>query len=215
MFRKLFGRDQGKAGPEALPMIRNVTIGRTVVLDALAWRRFGGATRFALDRDTLEITAQGSVALDDGAFVHRFYTDDHIMLQAVSDDREGRTANDFTLFVPWRSSYPATPADRRAWSDRLRAPRFTDEGLAEYRRYWFDDESPRQDPVAFWEDVHERRERDAAPYARIFQTCMLFARDLPDEGRELLLAITVEPQSGDLTHDIMIGLPLTVGDFRA
>lgn len=215
MFRKIFGRDHGKTEPDTLPVVRNVTIGRTVVLDPLAWRRFGGATRFVLDRDTLEITAQGLIALDDGAFVHRFYTDDHVMLQAVSDDREGQAANDFTLFIPWRSAYPANSADQRVWNDRIRAPRFTDEGLAEYARFWFDDESARQEPVAFWESVHDSREADAPPYARIYQSCMLFARELPDEGRELLLAITVEPQKGDLTHDIMIGLPLTVGEFKA
>lgn len=49
MFGKLFGRKD--APRETLPVIRNVTIGRTVVLDPLAWRRFGSETRFALDRD--------------------------------------------------------------------------------------------------------------------------------------------------------------------
>lgn len=214
MFRKLFGRDAGKTEP-ALPVIRNVTIGRTVVLDPLTWRRFGGATRFSLDRDTLEITAQGLVALDDGAFVHRFYTDDHLMLQAVSDDRDGATANDFTLFTPWRSLYPGSAADQRGWDDRIRAPSFIDEGLPEYGRYWFDAETERQEPVTFWETVRDSRDLEAPPYARLFQSCMLFARELPEEGRELLLAITLEPQQGERTHEIMIGLPLTVGEFSA
>src|SRR5688572_4684428 len=98
MFGKLFGSGKKPAEPvRALPVIRNVTIGRTVILDPLIWRRHGGDLKFELDRDTLEITAQGVIALDDGAFVHRFYTDDHLMLQVVSDDRDGQLANDFTV----------------------------------------------------------------------------------------------------------------------
>ncbi|WP_309644499.1 DUF2491 family protein [Phenylobacterium sp.] len=214
MFRKLFGKDTPKLAPPALPVVRNVTIGRTVILDPLTWRRFGSDTKFALDRDTLEITAQGVIALDDGAFVHRFYTDDHVMLQAVSDDREGQSANDFTLFTPWRSAYPGTSAQGRIWADKLRSPVFMEDDLPVYRRFWFDEETPEQAPVTFWENVFEDRAA-LETYARLFQTCMLFHRDLPDEGRELLLALTLEPEKGDVTQEIMIGLPLAVGEFKA
>jgi hypothetical protein len=214
MFGKLFGgKDETRS---ALPIIRNVTIGRTVVLDPLAWRRLGEETRFALDRDTLEITAQGLIKLNDGAFVHRFYTDDEILFQVVSDDREGQKANDFTVFVPWASAYPADRADRDLWAQRLRASTFQPEGLPEYRRLWFGDEAAEQDPVTLWEDVYY--DRDArAPDRRLFQTTMLFHRDLAGgEGRELLLALTLEPEdSKDVSHEIMIGLPLSVGEFRA
>lgn len=214
MFRKIFGKGPQEPQAPALPVVRNVTIGRTVILDPLMWRRFGEATRFNLQRDTLQITAQGLVALDDGAFVHRFYTDDHVMFQAVSDDRAGQEANDFTVFVPWTSGYPANPADRRIWADRLRAPTFQDGDLPTYRRFWFDEESPDQPPVAFWEEVFDDRAA-ATPYARLYQSCMLFHRDLPDEGRELLLAMSLEPEKGDITHEIMVGLPLAFGEFKA
>jgi hypothetical protein len=213
MFSKLFGRG-GKSAGSGLPIVRNVTIGRTVVLDPLTWRRFGSDVRFTLDRDTLSITAQGLVALDDGAFVHRFYTDDHIMFQAVSDDREGQLANDFTLFAPWTSEYPGGSAERAEWADRLRAPTFTPPDLPAYRRFWFSEESVDQAPVTFWEEVFDDREAQA-PYARLYQSCMLFHRDLPDEGRELLLAITLEPEGGERSHEIMIGLPLSAGEFSA
>jgi hypothetical protein len=214
MFGKLFGgKDESRS---ALPVIRNVTIGRTVVLDPLAWRRLGNDTRFALDRDTLEITAQGLIKLNDGAFVHRFYTDDEILFQVVADDREGQKANDFTVFVPWASEYPSDRADRDLWAQRLRARTFQPEGLPEYRRLWFGDEAVEQDPVTLWEDVYY--DRDArTPDRRLFQTTMLFHRDLADgDGRELLLALTLEPEdSKDISHEIMIGLPLSVGEFRA
>lgn len=213
MFGKLFGRKDAQR--PALPVIRNVTIGRTVVLDPLAWRRFSGEAKFALDRDTLEITAQGLIQLNDGAFVHRFYTDDEILFQVVSDDREGQRANDFTVFVPWASEYPADRADRDLWAERLRARTFQAEGLPEYRRFWFGEDAERQEPVTLWEDVYYDREGER-PGRRLFQTTMLFHRELSGgEGRELLLALTAEPEDGDVTQETMIGLPLSVGEFKA
>ncbi|WP_297509095.1 YjfK family protein [uncultured Caulobacter sp.] len=215
MFGKLFGGKEDASRP-ALPVIRNVTIGRTVILDPLAWRRFGSETRFALDRDTLEITAQGLIQLNDGAFVHRFYTDDEILFQVVSDDREGQKANDFTVFVPWSSDYPSGQADRELWAQRLRARTFQAEGLPPFTRLWFGDEAAEQDPVTLWEDVYYTRDA-RQPDRRLFQTTMLFHRDLAGgDGRELLLALTLEPEdSQDVSHETMIGLPLSVAEFRA
>jgi hypothetical protein len=213
MFSKLFGRKDPALAAPALPAIRNVTLGRTVWLDTLAWRRFGGETRFSLDRDTLEITAQGLVELKDGGFVHRFYTDDHVMLQAVSDDREGQRLTDVTVFIAWDSAYPGGRADREAWAARLKARTFTAGGLPDYPRLWFGEEAENQDPVTFWEDLHD--DRDGVPDRRIFQTCMLFARDLPDEGRELLLAIEQETEDKEVSFEIMLGIPLEAGEFKA
>jgi len=176
-------------------------------------RRFGGETKFPLERDTLEITAQGLVELNEGGFVHRFYTDDHMMFQAVSNDRAGADVTDVTLFAPWDSAYPGGAAERAAWRRRLQARTFTWSGLPEYRRFWFGDEAESQDPVSFWEDLHD--DRDGVPDRRIFQTCMLFARELPGEGRELLLAIEQESEGEAVSHELMIGVPLEVGEFRA
>ncbi len=212
MFSRLFGRKE-PAPESALPAIRNVTLGRTVWLDPLAWKRFGADSKFPLDHDTLEITAQGLVDLKDGGFVHRFYTDDHVMFQAVSDDREGQRLTDVTLFAPWDSAYPGSRADRDAWGKRLRARTFTPAGLPEYHRFWFGEEAESQEPVTFWEDLHD--DRDGIPDRRIFQTCMLFARDLPGEGRELLLAIEMETEDREVSFETMIGVPLEVGEFRA
>ena len=217
MFSKLFGR-KDTAPASALPAIRNVTLGRTVWLDTLAWRRLGDDLKFTLDTDTLEITAQGLVELREGGFVHRFYTDDNVMFQAVTDDREGQRVTDITVFIPWDSAYPGSAADTDAWAKRLRARTFTGPNLPEYRRDWFGDEAESQEPVAFWEDVHD--DRDGITDRRIFQTCMLFSRDLPGDGRELLLAIQQENENEDtrqreVSFEIMIGVALGVGEFRA
>lgn len=214
IFRGLFGGGRrGAEEAQTLPVVRNITIGRSVRLDPLAWRRLGDAAKFRLDTNTLEIEAQGRIDLGADGFVHRFYTGDDLMLQLVSPDAEGQGADDFTIFMPWSSAWPADAAAKRRWADRLRARTFGGDGLPEYRRFWFGDVDERQDPVSFWESVYD--DRAGADARRIYQTSMLFARDLPGEGRELLLAIEMEPEGGDLTHEIMVGIPLNVGEFEA
>lgn len=212
MFDRLFGRKQALEGP-ALPTVRNITIGRTAMLDPLAWRRFGDALRFPWDGDTLHIVAQGLVELSEGGFVHRFYTEDHIMFQAVSNDRVGQDITDVTLFAPWESRYPGSPSEQSEWRRRLSAPSFTADGLPEYRRFWMGDEAPVQEPVSFWEDLHD--DRDGIVDRRIFQRCMLFARDIEPAGRELLLAIEQESEAGEASFEIMLGIALELGEFRA
>jgi hypothetical protein len=212
IFKGLFGgRDEAR--DQVIPVVRNVTIGRTVRLDPLAWRRLGSETLFKLDTDVLEIVAQGRINLGADGFVHRFYTDDDLMLQMVSPDAAGQLANDFTLFGPWSSAYPPDEAAKRRWADRLRARTFAEPGLPEYRRFWFGDADERQEPVSFWETVYD--DRSGLYFRKIYQTCMLFSRDLPGEGRELLLALEMEPEGGDLTHEVMVGIPLNVGEFEA
>lgn len=213
IFRGLFGGRKDEARVSAVPVVRNVTIGRSVRLDPLAWRRYGGDTRVKLKTDVLNIVAQGVIDLGADGFVHRFYTEDDLMLQMVSPDAAGLEADDFTVFVPWASAYPPDARARREWADRLRARTFTDADLPEYRRFWFGDTDERQDPVSFWEEVYD--DRSGRDPRRIYQTSMLFARDLPGDGRELLLAIEMEPEGGDLTHEIMVGIPLNIGEFQA
>ena len=120
----LFGG--GEAARDERAVVRNITIGRQVRLDSLAWRALTG-TRFTLDRDTLEITAQGLIKLDEGGYVHRFYTDDDLMLQAVSQLADGEDVDDFTLFLLWSSSYPASRGDRELFVQRL-SQAYWDEG---------------------------------------------------------------------------------------
>jgi hypothetical protein len=135
------------------------------------------------------------------------------MLQAVSNDQAGQDVTDVTIFAPWQSYYPSSQGERPAWRDRLRARSFEDAGLPEFRRAWFGDEAERQEPVTFWEDVHD--DRDGIVDRRIFQTCMLFARDIEGDGRELLLAIDQENEAGEVSFEIMLGIALELGEFRA
>ena len=214
MFKRLFGLKDALNPSPGVPVVRNITLGRTVMVDPLAWRRFGSETRFPLDRDTLQIVAQGLISLEAGDFVHRFYTDDDIMFQVVSNDRAGADITDISLFAPWDSAYPGARADREAWRRRLCAPSFDAPGLPPFRRLWFGDDSGQQDPVTLWEDIHD--DRDGIVDRRIFQTCMLYARPLGEngEGRELLLALEQEPDGEPVSHELMLGVPLELGEFR-
>ncbi len=211
IWKALFGNDD-RSRASRLAEVRNITIGRTVTLDRLAWRMLEN-TGFQLDRDTLEITAQGVIRLDDGSHVHRFYTDDELMLQAVSQQADGSDADDFTLFRPWSSLYPADRVDKEGFLRRLARPTWNEEGLPPYRRYWYEGDEGEQPPVQLWEAVYY--ERDAEPVRHIRQTCMLYARDLRPAGVELLLALAMEPEGGDYTHEIMVGLPLGLAEFSA
>ncbi len=213
IFRGLFGGRKETAQDQAIPVVRNVTIGRSVRLDPLAWRRLGGDAKFKLETNTLNVVAQGRIDMGADGFVHRFYTEEDLMLQMVSPDAEGEGAEDFTLFAPWSTAYPPDAGAKRRWADRLRARTFSEAGLVEYRRFWFGETDERQDPVSFWENVYD--DRSGTEPRRIYQTCMLFARDLGGDDRELLLAIEMEPEGGDLTHEIMVGIPLNVGEFEA
>jgi hypothetical protein len=215
MFKRLFGSKHAAPPAARLAEVRNITVGRTVALDPLAWRRLGDQARFSLDQDALEITAQGLIALDDGTYVHRFYTDDHLMLQAMSSDAAGTDSYDYSLFMPWSSAYPPSERERRMWRDRLSEATFrgAPEDLPDYPRFWFADSDLNQPPVSLWETIWDDRAA-AEPYAKIFQTCMLYARDLT-EGRELLLALEQQPEGGETTHEIMLGIPLEMAEFRA
>ncbi len=212
MFERLFGHQPAPVAAP-LPAVRNITIGRTVMVDPLAWRRFGDELKFPFTGDTLQIVAQGLVELNEGGFVHRFYTDDEIMFQVVTNDRAGQDISDVTLFAPWDSQYPGVPADRDVFRRRLSAPVFTGPDLPDYNRLWFGADSPYQEPVSFWEDLHD--DRDGIVDRRIFQVCMLFARPLGDNGKELLLAMDMETDAGDASFEIMLGVGLELGEFRA
>lgn len=212
IFRKLFGAAPDDPPAPELPVVRNVTVGRSVRLDPLAWRRLNESA-FDLGRDTLDITAQGRIRLDDGSHVHRFYTDDDVMLQAVSERADGSDADDFTIFHPHSSRYPANPREHAAFLARLRRAEWNEEGLPPFDRFWYPGDLSDQEPVSLWEDLFH--DRAGEPVAHIRQTCMLYSRVVEPDGSELLLALAMQPEGGDLTHEIMIGLPLLPTEFTA
>ena len=201
-------------GSSALPVVEGVTIGHIVSLDPRAWQRYGEETYFSLDRSELTITAQGLIRLDDGTFVHRFYTDEEIMLQMMSRRADGREAYDFTLFQPWSSSTPQDPRQSEAFIARMHRPWWEENGMPPYGRYWFDGDTHDRPPLRVIEAVHE--DHSGRPVREVSQVCMLYARSLPPEGAELLLALDIQGGTlGYSSQEIMIGVPLTPGQFNA
>jgi hypothetical protein len=210
IFSKFFGGNN-KQPAKLLPVVRNITIGRSLILDPLAWRRLVGS-HFNLDRDTLEITAQGKIMLEEGRYVHRFYTDDELMFQALSTREDGLDADDFTLFMPWQSLYPSDAADEALFIKRLSNFTWQEEGGPAYHRFWYEGDTRDQPPVELWEAVYF--EPDGLPVRHIHQSCMLYSRALEPDGVELLLALAMKPEQGDVTHELMIGLPISPGEFK-
>jgi hypothetical protein len=195
-----------------LPAIHDVTIGRTVSLNPGLWTRHGQDSWFGLDQPELAITAQSIIRTDDGSHIHRFYTDDEIMLQMLSRSPDGRDAHDFSVFHGLTVDYAQDEWSRRAFIDRMSKPWFDHQGTS-YRRLWFEGNELDQMPVQLNETVYEYL--SGRPARTITQVCMLYGRPLPAGGDELLLALEVADEGGRMSQQTMVGLPLTPADFHA
>lgn len=217
MFGKLKSLMKSGKEPDLVPEIESVTIGRTVLIDQLVLDLLGESTHLELASATLPITAQGLVNLStDGetTYVHRFYTDDDVMFQVMTDALDGGNVQEISVFTPFDSAYPNTKARWKEWEDLIKAERFeTDDGSV-FERVWFEGEPGPAELVRFWETIYDDREKTGS--RRIFQSCMLFARELESEtvSDEFLLAIIMEPENGDKTVELMVGIPLASTDFN-
>lgn len=198
--------------PVALPMVEGVTLGSIVSLDPRAWRRHEGDTFFGLDQSELRITGQGYIQLDATNHVHRFYTDEEIMFQAVSRAADGSGAEDITIFHGLWSNEPRTEPGRLHFIERMRKPFIEHEGVR-WDRFWLQAYENDQDPVTLTETVYEDRSGRAARH--VVQVCMLYSRDLEAGGTELLLALEVAPEDGTIVQELMVGLPLAPTEFNA
>jgi hypothetical protein len=195
-----------------LPAIEGVTIGRTASIDPRVWQRHAGDTFFGLDRADLVITAQGYIQLDQMTHIHRFYTDEEVMLQAGTGAATGGPADDLTIFHGLWSTQPASEWERRQFLDQLRRSRFTYQGVT-WDRFWYEGDESDQEPVTIWEAVYE--DRSGHPARHVAQTCMLYSRALAAGGHEMLLALETMPEHGVPSQELMVGLPLNRGEFFA
>jgi hypothetical protein len=195
-----------------LQVIFDVTIGRTVSVDPRLWQRHGPDTWFGLDSAELRITAQSLIRTEDGSHIHRFYTDEEVMLQVLSRSPDGSDADDFTIFHGLSSAQAQDEWSRRAFIERISKPWLDHEGTP-YRRFWFEGNELDQMPVHLTETVYE--DLSGRPARTISQVCMLYSRPLPAGGEELLLALEVAGDHGQMSQELMVGLPLTPAQFHA
>jgi hypothetical protein len=198
-------------GPAVLPVVDGISIGRTVSLDPRAWRRHGDDTFFGLERSDLVITGQGYLKLDEMTHVHRFYTDEEIMLQAVTGSATGGTPDDITVFHGLTSHTPY-PHERADFLARLRRSTFEYQGVV-WDRFWYAGFENEQEPVSLWETVWE--DRYGPPVRNLHQTCMLYSRELNAGGLEMLLALEIAPEHGSIVQELMVGIALTPAEYHA
>jgi len=206
-----YGGYGAAAAPSVLPAVEGISIGRTVSLDPRAWRRHEGDTFFGLDRADLAITGQGYLKLDELTHVHRFYTDEEIMLQAVTAAAEGGSPDDVTVFHGLWSHSPY-PHERDHFLQRMRRATFEHEGVR-WDRFWYPGYEHEQEPVLLWEAVWESR--SGPPLRHVAQTCMLYSRELEAGGQEMLLALEVAPEGGQIAQELMVGIALTGQEYFA
>lgn len=199
-------------GTGALPVVEGITIGATVSLDPRLWRRHEGESWFGLDRADLRIVAQGHIQLDAMTHIHRFYTEEEVMLQVGTGSVGGGPGDDFTILHGLWHQRPASEHDRRHFLDAMRREQFRWQD-ATYERFWYGGGySGDQDPVSLWEAVHE--DRSGRPVRHVAQTCMLYARPLPAGSQELLLALETAAEHAMPTQELMVGLPLDRNEFH-
>ena len=214
----MFGFFRGKKANDmpAIPTLMNITIGRAVEIEELAYKMWSDDCLVGLDSPTLEIVAQGHCDLGEGAHLHRFYpNDDSALLQMQGGDGVENTAiEEIVLWTYLDVHYPTSDG---AWSkiaEAIRRPRFelAEHGVS-YDRVWFNDSDGPEDPITYWETVHD--DLEAAESRRIFQTAMLFGRGVNDGGDEMLLVNMEEPEHGDRCVSYMVGRSLTQHQLRA
>ncbi|MEX0298416.1 MAG: DUF2491 family protein, partial [Kordiimonas sp.] len=182
-----FKKDKEEPQKPALPIIHDVSFGRTVSIDPLAISMLGDKHRFEMPTPSLTITGQGTVQFEDGVWLHRFYTDDHMLLQIMGGDGfEDKEVQQISVFAVYDSIEPANKARLAQEIERIKADTYMLNGES-YQRVWFDGEGP-TDPVQFHETVC-LDETGEESYG-IQQSCMLFTREV--DGSEENLLVTYE-----------------------
>lgn len=213
MFDWLKGRKEEKP---ALASFLNMTIGRAAEIDPLAFELWPEDCLIDLASTTFSIVAQGYCDLGEGAHLHRFYPDDDsAMIQIQGGDGiDDPAIDDIMIWTYLYDSHPSSDTDWKAIRDSIRQTTFRlPKGDVLYQRRWFDDSTKPEDPMTYWETVHDSL--DGQESRRIFQTAMLFARELSDGQDEFLLVNMEEPEDGSRSVTYMVGRPLTQHQISA
>ena len=212
-FKKLVGDKSMES--QMVPEMMGLTIGRTIELDPLAYKFWPKDSLVDIERDSWLIVAQGHVNLGEGSYLHRFYpADDNSMIQIQGGN--GKEHHDIDEIMVWTYYDNIYPRDNTSWQkelNRLKQPTITigPENIL-YERVWFSDEEGETDPMGYWETVYDNR--SGTKSRRIFQTAMLFGRQLSDGNDEMLLVNMEEPEDGDKSICFMLGRSLTPQNFN-
>lgn len=210
------GKEKADVGP-GVPELLNVTIGRSVEIDELAYKLWPEDCLVDISSPVLSVVAQGHCDLGEGSHLHRFYPEeDHLLLQMQGGDgHENTNIDEIMLWSYHDVTYPGSDAAWKADFDAIRQPAFMlrdGEQSFAFERAWFDHSAEAQDPMTYWETVHDDRSGNEG--RRIYQTAMLYARRLDDGEDEFLLVNMEEPENGERCVTYMVGRPITRHQLR-
>ena len=161
------------------------------------------------------VAAHGVARLDADSELHRYYDDDHRLLQVIVAPGGGpEDVQDVSLYLPWDSVAPMGAGEWRQWTGpdgMIGQARYDADGIV-FTRFW--GEGPdKVDLVAFTEKVDDgERPRE------IYQKCMLYSRRV-GSGEEMLL-INIERDLADHAAneggsiEFLIGYGLGPADIR-
>lgn len=208
LFDFIKNKKQQVASSSPLPKILDIQLGRTVTIDSLALEMLGKDHRLSLSTPSLTITGQGCVKFEDGVWLHRFYTDNHELLQIMGGDGlDDFEVQQISLFSVYDSVEPASDLLLQSEIEKIKSDTYHLDGQ-NYKRLWFQGEGP-ADPVQFHETVY--LDQTGTESYGIQQSCMLFARDV--DGCEESLLVTYEKTSqGDESITKMVGALLSPSD---
>ena len=209
MFKGLIKGLKGEPKKEPrLPVVGEAGLGRAVRIDPSMLEAMEAALGERVSPD-LVITGHGLAELPgDGAgeesqWLHRFYDDEHRMLQALTMSAEGGEALEWSFYVPAGAEYPAIGQTRADLRERLTKAEFAHDGQP-FARLWYEGDPADQPPVEFTEAVFETA--DMSDPTAIEQACMVYGRET---GRgELLLLAILTGEGPDSSLERMLGTGL-------
>ena len=157
-FKSLFG-----AKPAAIPEAPTAEqgplglgLGLAASIDLMRLRATQSTLAMPPMAETFVITGHGVVDLGDGSHLHRYYDDEHVMLQVLC---EGGITNDCVrevmFFHPWDSVVPQSEREWSQWDGRggkIGLASFSADGFT-FERHWGDPVDDWIEPVQFTETV--------------------------------------------------------------
>ncbi|WP_299292563.1 DUF2491 family protein [uncultured Tateyamaria sp.] len=204
MFRSLFSRKPTKNIPE----ISNLTIDRAFHIDPVEMKLVGKDSIFVSPEIDLRIVAQGYSDLGEQSFLHRFYPDDDRFILQIQggDGVSDKRIDEIVLWYAFDVRYISQDDEWSGMKQKMSAAQFslpTQDGAIVFQRVWFNHSDAAEDPMTYFEDVHENRESQKG--RSVFQTAMLFGRGLKDGSDEMLLVNMEEPEDGDRAVSYLVG----------
>ena len=194
-----------REAPPALPVVGEAALGRSVRIDPSMLASLEAVCGEAVSPD-LVITGQGVIEMADDSgvsWLHRFYDDEHRMLQAMTTEADGGDVLEWSFYVPAGADYVGVGEDAGALRARLTKPTFAHGGET-YARLWYEGDAGDQPPTEFTEVVYE--EADMSDGRPLPQACMVYGREAA-AGEVLLLAI-LTGGAGDARLERMLGTGL-------